>query len=709
MARQQTLLATLCILSIALACAQDVPDVAVDSAGGDMVVASLSTDAAPVPEDPSQFDSTNSAGMVDNYGDYSSGQSAGTVASSAAGPTVPLSPGLAAKLAAAGDAAIPVLLSFAEHVPSASLRKLAPGCRADQAQSSPACAAAVAAAQQAAADLSSVRVNSVRQYLKKLGVKVKHSDILGSFAIANVVQAMLTADQVDDLRAAVAAGIVPKNNKVYLRLKAIEDPMEQMHTQGVSGLCTNTDGYTFDDPSLIRAATTADGFYNSSVNAAASGLRVAVIDQGVNKDHVMLQGRMGVWGDCSTTSSTCTGTTCGGNCCRRSAATNAPIDVCASYGTPGGASTSQAHGTACAASVAGNGNCGDLYRGSSNFVVDFFRAYYVVDFVNAFQAAVMSGAKVITTSLGVSSTLEAGSSTSLAADAAYDAGVIVFAAAGNFGCSPTYNGGCTNSWGYTTSGTCSAPIAGSTMSPANAHRVIAVGAYGAAVSTTTTALRDVQPMCYSARGPTTNGRIKPDIMGPTGIETAYTNTNNSVAYFSGTSAATPNAAGAFASFMSYRLGNKGAAGTVPNKGEFMASIIAAGENYGRPNNNVGAGAYRPGVLDVATVGNAGKNAWATATFTLTGQTAQIASMNVTSTNRAIKCAAWWPASAATMANNIDISLKSPSGAVVASSTLTNSVWEKVALTNVAMTGAYTLEIRATAIRSAQQVHAFCFY
>lgn len=307
--------------------------------------------------------------MIDYSADYSSGQSA-TTASGATAPALPLPPGLAAKLAAAAQGTpIPVLLSFAENVPSASLRSLAPGCTLDQAQSHAACAAAHAAAQQAGEDLSGLRVNRVRQYLKSLGVKVHPSAILGSFAIANVVQATLTADQVDELRAAVAAGVVPKKNVNYMRLVAIEDPLEEMKPQGVSGLCSNTDAYTFDDPSLVRAATTADVFYNSSVNAAASGLRVAVIDQGVNKDHVMLQGRMGVWGDCATTSAQCTGTTCGGNCCRRSIATNAAIDVCASYGSPAGSSSTQAHGTACVASVAGNSNCADLYRGASGFVV----------------------------------------------------------------------------------------------------------------------------------------------------------------------------------------------------------------------------------------------------------------------------------------------------------------------------------------------------
>jgi hypothetical protein len=73
--------------------------------------------------------------------------------------------------------------------------------------------------------------------------------------------------------------------------------------------------------------------------------------------------------------------------------------------------------------------------------IDFFRAFYVIDVVNAVQAAVLSGASIITTSLGAKASSESMSAMSLAADGAYDSGVIVFAAAGNYGCSNQFPGG----------------------------------------------------------------------------------------------------------------------------------------------------------------------------------------------------------------------------------------------------------------------------
>jgi hypothetical protein len=49
---------------------------------------------------------------------------------------------------------------------------------------------------------------------------------------------------------------------------------------------------------------------------------------------------------------------------------------------------------------------------------------------------------------------------------------------------------------------------------------------------------------YSGRGPTANGRIKPDVIGPTGIQTAFGSDNSSLEYLGGTAAAAPSVAGA---------------------------------------------------------------------------------------------------------------------------------------------------------------------
>jgi hypothetical protein len=121
-------------------------------------------------------------------------------------------------------------------------------------------------------------------------------------------------------------------------------------------------------PSLCRQASTADSFYDRSLRPSL--LRVAVIDWGINPTHVLLAGKLGLWGDCSTTSSRCNGNACTGNCCRRYASNNTAFDVCSGYGWPQGSSQSgTAHGTAVAALVAGNENCDQFSRGASTATV----------------------------------------------------------------------------------------------------------------------------------------------------------------------------------------------------------------------------------------------------------------------------------------------------------------------------------------------------
>ncbi len=609
-----------------------------------------------------------------------------------------------------------MLLGFTEDADVASLQALMPTCANGKQWADAECQASAKNAQWAADKLADKRLTKVRNYLKKLGAISNPNQITGAFASGNIFSALMTPAQVNLTLAAVRGATVKVTDSDYLQLRVMEDPQEPVVPLGASGSCTNTDSYSFTDPVVARLSTTADVYSDAS---AASSARIAIIDQGVLPTHTLLAGRLGYVGDCGTTSSSCVGSVCSRACCRRFASTNGAVDTCTSYGTLGAGTSGAAHGTACASLAAGGGNCLGSYRGASSYTVDFFRAFYSIDFVNAFQAAVLSGDSIVSTSLGVNSASEATSAVSLAADSAYDSGVIIFAAAGNFGCSPTYNGGCSTGWGYTTSGTCTAPIAGSIMAPANGHKVMAVGAYSAAVHSTvnaagvaspsSSALRSVAPMCYSGRGPTKNGRVKPDIMGPTGVEAAYTSTSTTaLSYFSGTSAATPNVAGAFAAFMAFRRANKGVGGSVPTKGEFMASIIAAGENFGLGNNAVGAGAYRPGALNATALGNVASNTWATFGFTTAGQAASM-TFNATGSGRPIKCAAWWPQGASTSLSNCDLELMGPAGTLVASSALPASVWEKVSVAAPAA-GAYTLRItlKAKAVAT-QQVHAFCFF
>src|SRR4029079_2832565 len=151
-----------------------------------------------------------------------------------------------------------------------------------------------------------------------------------------------------------------------------------------------------------------------------------------------------------------------------------------------------------------------------------------------------------------------GSSGSIADDAndAFDAGTITIAANGNYS------------------------TAGSVASPASANKAIGVGNY------------DVDTLAASASqsdGPTSDDRYKPDIQAPTDTRAASNASSTALQTFTGTSGATPYAAGAasvFADWFSLT------SSTSANGGEIYATLINGGPlDWGRFNNSEGTGKF----------------------------------------------------------------------------------------------------------------------
>ena len=175
------------------------------------------------------------------------------------------------------------------------------------------------------------------------------------------------------------------------------------------------------------------------------------------------------------------------------------------------------HGTASAGEITGNANLGNNWRGVSAIAVDSWDVYGddcsvgSAHTIAGFQEAVRWLDRVIVAEIQLNAGEASGSST--AADAAFDAGSVVMAANGNFG----------------------EEGAGSVRSPGNAHKAIGIGA----ADLQTDLLED-----YSGRGPSADGRYKPDLVFPTNVETARSTSNTALGSFGGTSAATPIAGGA---------------------------------------------------------------------------------------------------------------------------------------------------------------------
>ncbi len=189
------------------------------------------------------------------------------------------------------------------------------------------------------------------------------------------------------------------------------------------------------------------------------------------------------------------------------------------------------------------------------------------NYVAALEWADSLGAKIVSSSLGYLS-FDNGFSysysdlngdvavTTVAADMAAQRGITVVTAVGNLG-----------------------PNRGTLETPADGDSVIAVGAED---SSGTTAL-------FSSRGPTADGRIKPDLMAP-GVSVAVINAQGGLVFSSGTSFATPLIAGVAALIREIDPQLTGV--------EVRDALRRTGTNANLPNNDRGWG--RPDALVAAT-------------------------------------------------------------------------------------------------------------
>ena len=190
-----------------------------------------------------------------------------------------------------------------------------------------------------------------------------------------------------------------------------------------------------------------------------------------------------------------------------------------------GARDNHGHGTHVAGIAGGSGS---QYSGVapevniySGKVLHGDGSGFMSDVMAGLEWAVQRGARVINLSLGGAGPCDGSDALSTACDAAVDQGVMVCAAAGNYGPHPSSVG-----------------------APGCAAKVLTVGACSTHDAIAT----------FSARGPTSDGRVKPDILMPgtstvscraqgtsmgTPVDALYTQA-------SGTSMATPHACGALA-------------------------------------------------------------------------------------------------------------------------------------------------------------------
>lgn len=435
-------------------------------------------------------------------------------------------------------------------------------------------------------------------------------------------------------------------------IKALLDNKEIVYIEPVQ---TNdmppANGNANDDVDDARALIQSDPYFNQGLTSGWVGL----LDSGVHSTHTLFTApdRIALWRDCTSGNANCTG----GN----------PDDNCWN------------HGTSAAGIISGNNNQGNPQRGVTGIQVDSWKVYpnstnaagkcngglNTTATVNAFQQAVRWFDRIIVAEMQGSG--NESSTIAQAADAAFDAGSAVIAANGNNG-----------------------PNASTVNVPANAHKVIGVGAFDTQSGT---------QYNNQSRGPTNDNRFKPDIQAPNNSETASTgcgfgnpctplsNTANRV--FGGTSGAVPygGAAAALARNWMRRVGQV-------DPGHVYARLIVAGQTPYPFNNTSGAGRVRLPVNGFSWWGKVSVSNHETIEVPL----------NVSrSTANNLDGAIWWPETTSGH-NDIDLRIVSPTGSVMDSSVSIPSVFERVRAAGNSTTGVWKLRIYGYSVSGSQTVY-----
>ncbi|MBW7992102.1 MAG: S8 family peptidase [Planctomycetes bacterium] len=331
------------------------------------------------------------------------------------------------------------------------------------------------------------------------------------------------------------------------------------------------------------------------------------------------------------------------------------------------------HGTASAAIIAGNDKLGNDYRGVTAMTLDSFKIYRDphdprggldrLAAIRAFQCATEVFDSVIVGEIQAQEGKYG--HIAAAADNAFDAGSVIIAANGNYG----FDG--------------QNPILSSVRSPASAHKVIGVGAY------------DIVTKAHyidQGRGPTYDGRCKPDLQAPMNTETACIDSDTCLKTFDGTSGSTPYAAGAAALIRKWLVIHN-----TWDPGSVYAFLINSGTLEWTKFDNQ----YGVGPINLQLPVNVGME-WGK--IEVSQGMAINLEINISSNKRDLHAALWWPENLNESHDDIDVYLidPSPSNQVRAESRDRDGVFEFTRLTGQIIPGQWTVRIEAYQINSGPQ-------
>lgn len=416
-----------------------------------------------------------------------------------------------------------------------------------------------------------------------------------------------------------------------------------------SGEKPPTDANPGNDPKMARTSLDTDPLFERGLTSG----RIGLLDTGVRSSHtVFAKSSLGLLRDCVN----------GGPDCDAGPGFNAEDDC-------------WNHGTSSAAIIIANAPQGSEFRGVTGITLDSFKVYpssfngETCDgtfdppiAVRGFQAAVAALDKVIVAEIQGDGSDR--SALSLAADQAFDSGAVIIAANGNNG-----------------------PLPKTVNAPANAHKAIGVGEID---------VESQKQMPNQSRGPTRDGRYKPDIQAPTNTETASNASNEAFQIFSGTSGATPYAAGAAALIRNWLALQTGS--SVIDPGQVYVQLILAGQQPYPFNNVKGAGPLR------LTIDG---DFWSGIVSVTNTQPIDI-QLDVTDASATtLDGALWWPEnpgppSLPDVHNDIDLYLVDPTGMTQGVSKSKNSVFERARVAGPIAAGVWILRIQGIDVPGAPQ-------
>jgi serine protease AprX len=384
-----------------------------------------------------------------------------------------------------------------------------------------------------------------------------------------------------------------------------------------------------------RAVINSDPYFNLGL----TGGRIGLLDTGVRFSHSVFTNpsNIDLRRDCSN----------GGADCNTGTHLNPNDDY-------------WSHGTATAAIIVANDNLGNGFRGVTAIILDSFKVYLsgsggldAQAAVFGFQNAVAQLDRVIVAEMqGNGDHLSAIAN---AADAAFDAGAVVIAANGNNG-----------------------PKASTVNCPANARRAIGVGSFD---------VRTLKQVPYQSRGPTADGRFKPDIQAPTNTVTASNASDTATQPLTGTSGATPYASGAAAQLRNWLCRTSSSI----DPGQVYAQLILSGQRPYPFDNTSGAGPLRLQPDGIAWWGK----------VNVTNNAIIDIPINVVSgTANTLNAALWWPE--INGHNHIDLHLMDPAGNTRASSIAASSVYERCQVAGAVQAGTWQVRIQGVSVPVGQQ-------